>query len=420
MDLSGKLVIKATLGDDIRRIPIHNEDITYDELILMMQRVFRDQVSPSDDVALKYKDEDGDLVTLYDSADLATALQISRILKLTVFVNGKIPGSNKGLISTDVKIELRAIRDKINHILDSLDGVENGGGGPAVSDLATSVQDLKIQSTNNGGNSGTNGDSNANASTASELANGNSSFNNQAAAVQESKEFDPLQQQQQIKVEPPPQTIKAEPQISTPKLPDDQVSVSSSISSRDQTRQPDVTAAAYQQQQYQAYPQQQPYHPQQQPGAAAPTPGAQQQQQPPPPSSTPQPMYPQQPHPNQQQQQYHHQQHQQYSPRPPTSGAYAGQPMPGGAVPPPAANPPATAAAGMANTMGYGQMPPSRQTAPQQSGPPRPPAAGYGAWDPNAAASAGAAVPAPNPYTARPAGPPNSGGYAAPRFPFTR
>ena len=152
MDLTGKLVIKATLGDDIRRIPIHNEDITYDELILMMQRVFRDQVSPSDDVALKYKDEDGDLVTLYDSADLATALQISRILKLTVFVNGKIPGSNKGLISTDVKIELRAIRDKINHILDSLDGVENGGGGPAVSDLAASVQDLKIQSTNNGGN----------------------------------------------------------------------------------------------------------------------------------------------------------------------------------------------------------------------------------------------------------------------------
>ena len=46
---------KATLGDDIRRIPIHNEDITYDELILMMQRVFRDQLSPSDDVALKYK-----------------------------------------------------------------------------------------------------------------------------------------------------------------------------------------------------------------------------------------------------------------------------------------------------------------------------------------------------------------------------
>ena len=28
LDLSGKLIIKAQLGEDIRRIPIHNEDIT--------------------------------------------------------------------------------------------------------------------------------------------------------------------------------------------------------------------------------------------------------------------------------------------------------------------------------------------------------------------------------------------------------
>ena len=37
LDLTGKLIIKATLGDDIRRIPIHNDDLTYDELVLMMQ-----------------------------------------------------------------------------------------------------------------------------------------------------------------------------------------------------------------------------------------------------------------------------------------------------------------------------------------------------------------------------------------------
>lgn len=57
LDLSGKLIIKAQLGDDIRRIPIHNEDITYDELLLMMQRVFRGQLQSSDEVAIKYKDE---------------------------------------------------------------------------------------------------------------------------------------------------------------------------------------------------------------------------------------------------------------------------------------------------------------------------------------------------------------------------
>jgi len=28
LDLTGKLIIKATFGQDIRRIPIHNDDLT--------------------------------------------------------------------------------------------------------------------------------------------------------------------------------------------------------------------------------------------------------------------------------------------------------------------------------------------------------------------------------------------------------
>ncbi|KAJ8971649.1 hypothetical protein NQ314_000601 [Rhamnusium bicolor] len=57
LDLSGKLIIKVQLGDDIRRIPIHNESITYDELVLMMQRVFRGKLAANDDITIKYKDE---------------------------------------------------------------------------------------------------------------------------------------------------------------------------------------------------------------------------------------------------------------------------------------------------------------------------------------------------------------------------
>ncbi len=57
MDLSGKLMIKARLGDDFRRVPIHNEDITYDELLLMLQRVFKGKLNNTDDVTLKYCDE---------------------------------------------------------------------------------------------------------------------------------------------------------------------------------------------------------------------------------------------------------------------------------------------------------------------------------------------------------------------------
>ena len=41
LDMTGKLIIKASLGDDIRRIPIHNDDLTYDELVLMMQVRFK-------------------------------------------------------------------------------------------------------------------------------------------------------------------------------------------------------------------------------------------------------------------------------------------------------------------------------------------------------------------------------------------
>ena len=66
LDLAGKLIIKATLGEDIRRIPIHNDDLTYDELVLMMQRVFRGSLDPAEELLLKYKDEDGDLVTIND------------------------------------------------------------------------------------------------------------------------------------------------------------------------------------------------------------------------------------------------------------------------------------------------------------------------------------------------------------------
>ncbi|CAF90014.1 unnamed protein product [Tetraodon nigroviridis] len=120
LDLSGKLIIKAQLGDDIRRIPIHNEDITYDELVLMMQRVFRGKLQSNDEVTIKYKDEDDDLITIFDSSDLSFAIQCSRILKLTLFVNGQ----PRPLESSQVKYlrrELIELRNKVNNLLDTLE-----------------------------------------------------------------------------------------------------------------------------------------------------------------------------------------------------------------------------------------------------------------------------------------------------------
>ncbi|GAB6032535.1 hypothetical protein CHUAL_011428 [Chamberlinius hualienensis] len=120
MDLSGKLIIKVQLGDDIRRIPIHNEDITYDELVLMMQRVFRGKLSNNDDVVIKYKDEDGDLITIFDSSDLQFAIQCSRILQLTLFVNGQ-PRPLQSNEARHIREELRFLRDKILSLMDHLE-----------------------------------------------------------------------------------------------------------------------------------------------------------------------------------------------------------------------------------------------------------------------------------------------------------
>ena len=127
MDLTGKLIIKARLGDDIRKVPIHNEDITFDELLLMLQRVFRGRLKDTDEVTLKYSDEDGDLVTIADSADLNLAKQFSRLLKITVFVHGKepLPIIDASEVK-EVKKELATIRDKVTALLDALDITPKG------------------------------------------------------------------------------------------------------------------------------------------------------------------------------------------------------------------------------------------------------------------------------------------------------
>lgn len=67
IDLYGKLIIKVQFGDDIRRIPIHNEALTYDELVLMMQRVYRGKLSSTDDILIKYKDEGKFLLLFYSN-----------------------------------------------------------------------------------------------------------------------------------------------------------------------------------------------------------------------------------------------------------------------------------------------------------------------------------------------------------------
>ncbi|XP_046919907.1 uncharacterized protein LOC124499952 isoform X2 [Dermatophagoides farinae] len=120
-NLNGKIIIKAQYVDDIRRIPIIGDEITYDELILMMQRLFK--LQPTDEIHLKYRDDDNDLISIIDDNDLSFAIQYSRILKLKVFVNEKIaPGTGRTSMNNykDICHELIEIRNRCNQLLEKM------------------------------------------------------------------------------------------------------------------------------------------------------------------------------------------------------------------------------------------------------------------------------------------------------------
>lgn len=149
LDLTGKLIIKAQLGADIRRMPIHNEEITYDELLLMMQRVFKGKLTASDEVIIKYKDEDGDLVTIADNSDLSFAIQCSRILKITLFVNQQ-PVPLEPSEVKNIRNELQVIRDKSTHLLDRLESKYILDSKSVSTDSSPSVDKIRSNAEFNG------------------------------------------------------------------------------------------------------------------------------------------------------------------------------------------------------------------------------------------------------------------------------
>lgn len=154
LDLSGKLIIKVQLENDIRRIPIHNEALTYDELVLMMQRVFRGKLSASDDITIKYKDEDGDLITIFDSSDLSFAIQCSRILKLQLFFNSDNRKNKSRILSygdiNNIKQQLKHIKSEVNAILENLDdSVSNSLDANTEKPAESGTKDVPMPAANN-------------------------------------------------------------------------------------------------------------------------------------------------------------------------------------------------------------------------------------------------------------------------------
>ncbi|CAF0912949.1 unnamed protein product [Didymodactylos carnosus] len=119
--LSNKIIIKAQLNDDIRKIMIHNEELTLDELSLMMERVFVGKINSTDQLIIKYLDDDGDKITLLTDSDLTVALHFHQILRLYLYIDGYETTAKE--TSIDVKTfrhELQQIQSSVQTILDRL------------------------------------------------------------------------------------------------------------------------------------------------------------------------------------------------------------------------------------------------------------------------------------------------------------
>lgn len=96
----------------------------------MMERVFGGKISNSDELTIKYLDNDGDKITLLNDSDLTVALNFHKTLRLFVFVNGNELTSTNGKMNgnKDVDLvdatlfrnELQQIRNSVQTILDRL------------------------------------------------------------------------------------------------------------------------------------------------------------------------------------------------------------------------------------------------------------------------------------------------------------
>jgi hypothetical protein len=96
----------------------------------MMERIFAGKISNSDELTIKYLDDDGDKITLLNDSDLTVALHFHKLLRLFVLVNGTEQINNNStenltkegslIDAKTFRNELQQIRNSVQAILDRL------------------------------------------------------------------------------------------------------------------------------------------------------------------------------------------------------------------------------------------------------------------------------------------------------------
>lgn len=214
MDLDGKIVFKVKLDSEIKKIVIHNEDINFNELLLMMQRIFSDKIKPNDEFSIKYTDEENDLITLANDSDVSLALQDSKILKLTLFLKEESEeSSEEALKPSEIVSELQKIRMSIDRFLEKFAGSlklnEKSSAELKEESLSVATNGLHISSSTN------------------------NIYNNESH-----KEFDPLnKQKQEPPVEQPAQRTDTPASLNSLELSSSQLSLPQNGSAQHQQQQ---------------------------------------------------------------------------------------------------------------------------------------------------------------------------------------
>ncbi|CAB3407640.1 unnamed protein product [Caenorhabditis bovis] len=116
-------ILKARFGDDVRKTSLHHSnDLTLVDLILTAQRIFR--ISNEKTIVLKYKDLDGDLITLSEDSDLLLALhhEAARtgVLNVEVFVDSKVHD-----VIRSVQQQVDQIKQDIAQLLSTVSSLDN-------------------------------------------------------------------------------------------------------------------------------------------------------------------------------------------------------------------------------------------------------------------------------------------------------
>eukprot|EP00124_Ichthyophonus_hoferi_P002552 Ihof_evm4s178 gene=Ihof_evmTU4s178 len=146
MDLSNKYLIKFQLEDDIRAVPVVNEDLTYEELCVMAQRLYQGRIKTEDSISFKYRDQDDDMVTLADTQDLSFAkTYCNRILRLKINITGK-EGAEEVKVSVPtlhaLKKQLAGLQSQLTAVVSM---VEKAADANPISSMTAAVESSSVK-----------------------------------------------------------------------------------------------------------------------------------------------------------------------------------------------------------------------------------------------------------------------------------